>query len=154
MKKIFFATLTTLFAFAVFISCESKFSDSELTNEIIQFRVYDAADFNGDPMFFQFINVDSLPYKYIGAYNQIDPEEFDIKFKEYEQAQTLPPSEDEDEETPSIDASFAGSWTVKKGVLYLYDLDGNTYRGEIEKDGKRIVLLHDRGGVLVTLTHL
>ena len=135
MKKLLFAVIT-LFALTSFTSCEKdELSDAELISKIQGYTTYDGKDWEDDKMYFRV-----LSNKYILDYNAIAVGDFTAKYDEY------------DADPIGASVYFAGTWDVKNGILYLYDLDGNTYSGVVEKDGKKIVLKKANGTDFATLT--
>ena len=136
MKKLLFAVIT-LFALTSFTSCEKdELSDAEFISKIQGYATYDGKDYEGDKMYFRV-----LSNKYILDYSAIAVADFDAKYAKY---QSNP---------ADGDAVFcAGTWDVRAGILYLNDLDGNTYSGVVENDGKKVVLKQGNGTNFATLT--
>jgi hypothetical protein len=135
MKKLLFAVIT-LFALTSFTSCEKdELSDAELISKIQGYTTYDGKDWENDKMYFRV-----LSNKYILDYSAIAVADFDAKYAEYQS------------DPAGAAVYFAGTWDVRSGILYLNDLDGNTYSGVVENDGKKIVLKKANGTDFATLT--
>ena len=135
MKKLLFA-LITLFALTSFTSCEKdELSDTELTAKIQNYADYDGKDLDNEKLYFRVVS-----NKYILDYKTISVSDFAAKYAEYEA------------DPMGAEVYFAGTSDVRDGILYLYDLDGNTYSGVVENDGKKIVLKNSKGGNFATLT--